>query len=62
MGFYCTDSRESGKKSKSQTNGSHPSESTKSSGVRSSARVKARLFGVREVNQLSTTAAAAGLS
>lgn len=46
-GFYRTDSRESGKKSKSQTNGSSTSESTKSSGSsgRVLARVKARLRG-----------------
>ncbi len=52
-GFYRTDSRESGKKSKSQTNGSSTSESTKSSGVLGVlARVKARLRVNREVNQL----------
>lgn len=56
-GFYRTDSRESGKKSKSQTNGSSTSESTKSSGSSGSSESKAS--GSTEKSTSSTTAAAA---
>lgn len=58
-GFYRTDSRESGKKSKSQTNGSSTSESTKSSGVREFWLSESKASGSTEKSTSSTTAAAA---
>lgn len=59
-GFYRTDSRESGKKSKSQTNGSSTSESTKSSGSSgSSGSSESKASGSTEKSTSSTTAAAA---
>lgn len=59
-GFYRTDGRESGKKSKSQTNGSSTSESTKSSGSSgSSGSSESKASGSTEKSTSSTTAAAA---
>lgn len=58
-GFYRTDSRESGKKSKSP-NGSSTSESTKSSGSSgSSGSSESKASGSTEKSTSSTTAAAA---
>lgn len=58
-GFYRTDSRESGKKSKSQTNGSSTSETKSSGSSGSSGSSESKASGSTEKSTSSTTAAAA---